>query len=225
MRRLLTASTATLSVLLLSASLSAFASDQLPVAALTASTLQSTENAILANNPELSKNAVEYALKGYLYAQQKHQVGNPNYLTIVNFDEPSTMDRLHVIDLRTDKVVLSAHVAQGSGSGNGDIATHFSNVQGSNATSLGAYVTGETYSGEHGRSEHVIGLEPGINDNAVTRDIEIHKASYVNSDGAGHSWGCFAVSDQKINQFINLVQGGSVIFAYATPEQQDPNLA
>ena len=186
--------------------------------------LSATAAKILAKNPGLDKNAVTYALKGYLFAEKQGKVKNPNYLTIINFNKPDTAYRLQVINLNSDEVVFSGHVAQGKGSGGGLMATHFSNAPNSEATSLGTYVTGDVYYGHHGRSEHVIGLEPGINSNAVERAIEIHPAAYVTAQQAGHSWGCFAVNPEKVNQFINIVNGGSVLFAYATPEQNDPNL-
>ncbi len=142
-------------------------------------TIQKTASDILAKNPSLDKAALTYALKGYVYAKSQGKISNPNYLTVVNFNKPDTAKRLNVIDLRTDKVVLSAHVAQGKGSGEGAMATHFSNTANSDATSLGTYVTGAIYHGKHGRSEHVIGIEKGINSNAKSRNIDIHKGLFI----------------------------------------------
>ena len=46
------------------------------------------------------------------------------------------------------------------------MATSFSNLPESNQSSIGLYQTGQTYTGKHGRSLRLLGLEPGFNDNS-----------------------------------------------------------
>ena len=100
-------------------------------------------------------------------------------------------------------------------------ATRFSNKANTHASSLGTYVTSSTYDGKHGYSERLIGLQPGVNSNAMSRDIVIHAAPYMTNqfitahDRGGRSWGCFAVSPKYSKKLIHLVDGGSVLFAYA----------
>jgi hypothetical protein len=57
----------------------------------------------------------------------------------------------------------------------------FSNVSGSNASSEGAFLTGDYYVGQHDRSQRLAGLDP-TNDNAMDRAIVIHGAWYANAD-------------------------------------------
>ena len=52
----------------------------------------------------------------------------------------------------------------------------------SKQSSLGFYVTKNTYRGEHGLSLRVEGLEPGFNDKAYRRAIVIHGANYIGKD-------------------------------------------
>ena len=56
-------------------------------------------------------------------------------------------------------------MAHGKGSGD-NMATRFSNREGSFESSLGLFTAGETYNGENGYSLRMDGLEPGINDRA-----------------------------------------------------------
>ena len=57
----------------------------------------------------------------------------------------------------------------------------FSNQPGSEATSNGAYTTGETYHGKYGLSMKVRGLD-WSNNNAESRAIVIHNAWYAEPD-------------------------------------------
>lgn len=122
---------------------------------------------------------------------------------------------------------MNMHVAQGKNTGAVN-AKHFSNAPGSQESSPGIYTTAGEYIGKHGKSMRVNGLEKGINSNAKSRAVVIHPAWYmtpefIQKNGyAGRSWGCFALNPAHIDQFMNLVKGGSVLFAYATPEKQDP---
>ncbi len=100
------------------------------------------------------------------------------------------------------------------------MATSFSNLPESNRSSLGLYRTAETYSGKHGYSLRLDGLEPGINDKARERAIVMHAADYVNEAAAkkqgylGRSLGCPAVRPEVAKQVIDVVKGGDLLFAY-----------
>ncbi len=176
--------------------------------------------------------ALKLGLNGY-YKMQKEGKTNSPYLTIVDFTKPSTdHQRLTVIDVPMHRIVMQTLVAHGSKSGN-LYATHFSNAFQTKMSSLGVYLTGQTYAGKHGYSLHVNGEEPGVNSNAAARAIEIHPANYV-SDSVikrqgrlGRTWGCFGVNPEKSKQLINLIKNKSVLFAYADQEKTDPfvNLA
>lgn len=140
-------------------------------------------------------------------------------LTVIDYSKLSREKRLWVVDLDRDSVLAHTLVAHGRNSG-GDRATHFSNDLGSNQTSLGTFVTGKTYVGAHGLSLRLIGLDPGVNDNALARAIVIHAAEYVNSGivaslgRLGRSLGCPALSPDVAPEIIDLIKDGTVVFAY-----------
>jgi len=184
--------------------------------------------AIVNSTQGLSPAVLKLALKGYQYAQDHSKVTKP-YLTIVNLNMPSKEKRMWVIDLKTDTVLFHTLVAQGKNSGLYR-ATRFSNRTGSLESSLGVYTTANSYIGHDGYSMRIDGLEPGINSNALSRDIVMHPAWYVSPSFAktngrvGRSWGCFALDEHVAPKVISLIKGGSVIFAYAPQEANDPNI-
>ncbi len=111
-------------------------------------------------------------------------------------------------------------VAHGAGSGD-KLATHFSNVNDSRATSLGLFLTGDTYEGGNGYSLKLKGLDPGVNDLAEARKIVMHGAWYVSDDHSrqfgmiGRSWGCPAIPLQDAKPVIDAIKGGTFVFSYA----------
>lgn len=181
------------------------------------------------NDADLSPTVLKYAVNGYEWALVHDRVSNPNILTIINFNEPSYQKRLWVINLKDDRVLMHMHVAQGKNTG-AIYAKHFSNQPGSRESSPGVFTTQDIYDGKHGESLRVNGLEAGINNNAFSRAIVIHPAwymtpSFIRQNGyAGRSWGCFAVNPAHADKFISVIKGGSVIFAYASPEIHDPRV-
>lgn len=139
---------------------------------------------------------------------------------IVDFSQPSRTPRFQLVDMYGGKVVQTWLVAHGSGSdpANSGWLERFSNRPGSNASSQGAFVTGDTYHGKHGRSRRLIGLDPD-NSRALERDIVIHGASYVDEGIAatqgriGRSQGCLAVSWNDIDEVLERLGPGHLIYA------------
>ena len=181
---------------------------------------QSTSDAqvILSKAQGLSPEVLNLALKAYDKLRQQGY-DQQQVLTIVDYSKPSTQPRMWVIDLKNLKVAFQALVAHGRNSG-GDVAQSFSNKPQSYQSSIGVYLTADTYVGHDGYSLRLNGLEPGFNSNALRRDIIVHPANYVSEEFAqangrlGRSEGCFAVSPKISNQLINNIKGGTVIFAY-----------
>ena len=138
------------------------------------------------------------AFEGYEQLKQQGKIEN-EILTIVDFSLSSSQERMWVIDMKTQKVILKSLVSHGRNSGS-EFATDFSNANESFKSSLGFYVTGETYTGKHGLSLRLDGMEYGINDNARNRAVVVHGADYVsksfirNTGRLGRSQGCPAVS-------------------------------
>lgn len=176
-------------------------------------------NAICLQEYGLSKTAFEYAWKGYQYLLKKGSIKKAEYLTICDFSQSSRQKRLYIIDVANAKLVANTWVAHGRNSGN-EYATKFSNIPESLQSSLGFYVTAHTYSGEHGLSLRINGVDPGFNDKALARSIVIHGAAYV--DGArakagimmGRSFGCPAVPVKESAKIITTIKEGTCLFIY-----------
>lgn len=106
-------------------------------------------------------------------SQRRGQVADGDRLPKASRDK-----RLWVFDLRARKLLFEEWVAHGKNSG-ADVPTTFSNAPNSYQSSIGLYETGQTYSGKHGRSLRLQGLEPGFNDNSMSRAIVMHAAAYA----------------------------------------------
>jgi hypothetical protein len=166
----------------------------------------------------LSMQALDYAVKGYQKLVDEGAVTNDQYLTIVDFSQSSRSKRFYILDMKNHKLAWNTYVAHGKNSGV-DMAEHFSNQPNSEASSLGFYVTKSTYSGKHGLSLRISGMEDGFNDNAEARGVVVHGAPYVNASRAhseymGRSQGCPALPENEYAQVINIIKGGSVMFLY-----------
>lgn len=156
-----------------------------------------------------------------LAALDRHRsaIEHRDWLGIVDFSMASRNRRFYLVDLvggRTTSLLVSH--GRGSDPGNSGWLQSFSNRPGSEASSQGSFLTGDTYYGKHGRSRRLIGLEPS-NDQAQRRAIVIHSASYVSEDMAnthgrvGRSQGCFAVSDEELNMVLSRLGSGRLLFA------------
>ncbi|MGA7538638.1 MAG: murein L,D-transpeptidase catalytic domain family protein [Steroidobacteraceae bacterium] len=174
--------------------------------------------AIHAQAPNISADAISTAIDAYWHARQEHLTDKP-LVTIVDYSLPSDMKRLAVVDVETRKVLFYTYVAHGKGSGL-KYASYFSNSPGTDASSLGVYLTGQTYYGGHGLSLRLRGLEPRFNGAAYRREIVIHSAWYVSRTFAqdhgrmGRSWGCFAVSRKVESAIVQLIRGSTVLVGY-----------
>jgi hypothetical protein len=166
----------------------------------------------------LSKETVEYAIKGYQKLVDSGLVNNDRYLTIVDLSQSSRNKRFYILDMANDSLAWNTYVAHGKNSGV-DMAKSFSNAFNSNKSSLGFYVTKSTYHGKHGLSLRIDGLEHDFNDNAEARGVVVHGASYVNpsrvnSEYMGRSQGCPALPENEYAQVIDIIKDGSVLFVY-----------
>ncbi len=182
---------------------------------------------LLAQTQNLRPEVLELALAAYRSADADGRVTRPR-LVIIDYELPSYEKRLWVIDMSSDRVLYEEWVAHGMGKprgSGGDLerALGFSNTPGTRKSSLGLFVTAETYRGKHGYSLKLDGLEPGINDAARERAIVMHPAHYVTRDRAEHrlvgrSWGCPAVRPKISKELIDAVKGGSLLWIYYPDE-------
>lgn len=148
------------------------------------------------------------------------KLANHNLITIADFSKPSSSKRLYVIDLNNRQVLFQSYVAHGRNSGE-EYATSFSDEASSYQSSLGCYITGETYTGNNGYSLRLDGEETGFNTHARDRAIVMHGAGYVSEEfirengRLGRSFGCPAVPTELAQPIINTIKGGTCLFIYS----------
>lgn len=168
--------------------------------------------------PSLNPKVLKLALQAYNQAAVRGVV-HKHILTVIDYSLPSFKQRMWIFDLNRDKLLYNTYVAHGRNSG-ATTPNHFSNKNSSKETSLGTFVTRDTYIGSKGLALNLQGLEKGFNDNAYSRRVVIHGAWYVEpsfikqSGRAGRSWGCPSIAKSIAHPVINLLKGGSVVFAY-----------
>lgn len=168
----------------------------------------------------LSRAAFDYGIKGYKYLLSGGKIKNDSVISIIDFSLCSGNKRLFVIDLKRVRILFNTYVSHGKNSGM-ESANEFSNTPNSNKSSLGFYITANTYQGKHGYSLRLEGEEDGINDNALSRGIVMHAASYVNEATAmqrgyiGRSQGCPAIPEALHRAIIEKIKNGSCLFIYS----------
>jgi hypothetical protein len=154
---------------------------------------------------------------------QRHNeaIRHRDVVGIADFASASRDRRFHLVDLAGGRV--SSHLVshgRGSDPAHSGWVERFSNEFGSNASSTGGYLTGDYYSGKHGRSQRLIGLDP-TNNNAEPRAIVIHGAWYVSDAMArqhgkiGRSEGCFAFDETNgsLDEMLARLGPGRLLYA------------
>jgi hypothetical protein len=169
--------------------------------------------------PGIDRDVLDLALSAVQCARAAGQGTHAERLAVIDYSMSSLRPRLWVFDLASHRLLYNEVVAHGQGSG-GDRPSHFSNDDGSHASSLGLFVTRDTYSGHNGYSLRMDGLEKGINDAAMARAIVMHGASYVNPaidrgiGRLGRSWGCPALRTAVARPIIDTMKNGQFVFSY-----------
>jgi len=171
-----------------------------------------------AKAPDLDSKVLKLALTAYQSARRQG-LDDKELLTVIDYSMPSTQKRLWLLNIADGEVDQHTLVAHGKNSG-ANYATSFSNKVGSLKSSVGLYLTANSYVGHRGYALKLKGLEPGINDRAFRRAVVIHGAPYVSQSFAdkygrlGRSWGCPAVSKQVIKPLVDEIKQGTLVFAY-----------
>jgi len=183
-------------------------------------TFESTFQQIRESAPTLDSSVFKQAYIGYLNLREQGKT-HSSIISIADLSLHSNQPRLWIIDLEEDRVLLHTYVAHGRGSGLAEAKT-FSNRPNSNQSSLGFYLTGETYQGKHGRSLRLDGLDKGFNTNARARGIVLHGAWYVGKNilrgqnRMGVSQGCPAVAERLKDKIIDLIKDRSVLYIHGS---------
>jgi hypothetical protein len=153
--------------------------------------------------------------------RRSEQHGVPlRMLAIADMTQPSTAQRLVVIDMQTKKIVMRTWVAHGQNSGE-LMATRFSNIDESHQTSVGLYRVGQRIvSPKHGPALLLDGLDKGKNDKARSREIIVHGADYVSetfiekTGRLGRSWGCPAIPRAEMARAIEFLADGGLLYVH-----------
>jgi hypothetical protein len=168
----------------------------------------------------LTPEVFQKAMTGYYNLKAANKLdNNRSVISVADFTKKSTEKRFWVIDLKEKKVLYHTLIAHGRNTGE-QYARNFSNTSSSNMSSLGFYVTAETYIGKHGLSLAIDGMDKGFNDNARNRSVVVHGADYVSEDfiknvgRLGRSQGCPALPTALAPEIINAIQGGTTLFIY-----------
>jgi len=167
----------------------------------------------------LNRKAFECAWTGYYKLKKKGLLRRTDILSIADFSQSSSSQRLYVIDVRNRRLLYHTFVAHGINSGQ-EYASAFSNKMESCKSSLGFYITSNTYYGFNGLSLRIQGMDKGFNDNAARRAIVIHGATYVSErilhkyGVMGTTFGCPAIPDDMTTQIIPVVKGGTCFYIY-----------
>jgi hypothetical protein len=168
-------------------------------------------------NPAYDRRVLEIA------ARERDRAGAQLWRTdvvgVADFARPSTLPRLHFANLENG-TVRSFYVSHGRGSDreHDGWLKNFSNTPGSEATSRGAYLTCEWYSGKYGTSIRLVGLDPD-NSMALDRAIVMHPAGYADPSHItkwgrlGRSEGCFAMAPGQFNEALWHLSGGRLLYA------------
>jgi hypothetical protein len=168
----------------------------------------------------LSLKTFDEAIMGYLNLKNAGLLSEKPYLSIVDFDKPSTKKRFWLIDLKKRKVLTYTYVTHGKNSG-GTVARQFSNINDSNMSSLGFYVTEAVYYGKHGLSLKLDGVDEAHNSNARLRNIVMHGADYATEDFIrqqgylGRSEGCPALPMGEHKSVIEKIQDRTALFIHS----------
>lgn len=181
--------------------------------------IQNSYNQLQYKGPKPNFDIYRKGVIGYLNLKRQNKLSDSGLLTLIDFRLSSNKKRMWIIDLKSNKVLYHTLVAHGRNSGN-EYAKVFSNKPNSNSSSLGFYITGETYYGKHGLSLRLDGIEPGFNNNARQRAVVIHSADYVDPSYTkaygriGRSFGCPSIPVKGHKEIIKRLAGKSCLFIY-----------
>lgn len=176
------------------------------------------QNDATALNPDV----IEKTIAALTCAQQRGLEHNP-ILTIIDFSRPSNLKRLWVYDVSKNQRLFHTFVSHGIKSG-ALLSNHFSNIRNSKTSSIGIFTTENAYTGRHGTSLKLKGLDGSFNSNAYNRFIVMHGSWYMNKNfinkygRPGRSWGCPSVPLHLTKPIINTIKDNSLLIAYHKDE-------
>lgn len=171
--------------------------------------------------------ALQRAFRAYFAYKAAHPeaIRNPYYF-FVDYGLDNKTPRGYVFDMAKLELVEGPFtVSHGRGSlrtRNG-VPSRFSNVPGSYMSSLGLYVTQETYrfTGKSGGRRYssvglrLRGVSGEFNSAARRRGIVSHGAPYVSARDAGRSEGCPAMEEARAQRLLPLIRNGGLVYLFS----------
>jgi hypothetical protein len=200
----------------------------LDVAAPGASPVEGALAALAPGVRSSSPDALPFAFRAYFAFRAAHpgEVRNP-LLYFVDYGLDNRKRRGYVFDMDALRVVDGPFaVAHGRGSlaPRDGVPIHFGNVRNSAESSLGLYLTMNTYGfvghlaggGSYGSiGLRLDGRSGRFNDHAFARGVVAHGAPYVTADDAGRSEGCPAMEQDRARRLLPALAEGGVVFLFS----------
>lgn len=170
------------------------------------------------------------------------KIKNHRILAVVDFSRHSNNRRIFIMDILNGEVLVNTYTSHAyyTDSDQDGYADSFSNVSGSEKTSVGFMSSDVSYYGNYGYSLRLKGHDPKLNSNVLARAVVVH--GFGGMDVTQASWGkistsqgCLMFSTNESGRFwgmedksmlqivIGLLKPGSLIFNYT--EQDDLKLS
>jgi len=140
-------------------------------------------------------------------AIKKYNPKRKDYVIIVDYRKNILTERLFVMNMDNQKIVISTEVSHAWKSGV-LYPSDYSNKSGSNKSSKGCFITEGTKQGRFGYSMIIRGLDNGVNNNAKSRAVIFHSTKKMSNLWSN---GCFATSDEVNKQIIDLTKNGCLV--------------
>lgn len=189
----------------------------------------------------LDKKVFTLAMKGRERLLKAGKIKDFPILVVADFSKNSRLRRLYVMNVHTGEVIINTWVSHASNSDEDrdGYPETFSNVSGSNLSSLGFTVTDTTtYVGQWGYSLRIRGLDPKLNSNVYSRAVVFHGWNTMGAHEASWgksatSMGClmtstmesgrfWGLSDRPLNELvINTIKGGALVFTYSDVDEEN----
>ena len=139
---------------------------------------------------------------------ETYKTPRKDYVIVINYKRNILQDRLFLIEMRTGETVIKTKVSHAFFTGL-LYPFRFSNRSGSKKSSIGCYITkGINQSPKFGYSMIIDGRDPGVNDNAIPREIIFHSDERMKTI---YSDGCFATRDDLNRKIIDLTKNGCLV--------------
>jgi hypothetical protein len=133
-----------------------------------------------------------------------------DYVVLIDFRKPMSEKRLFVFDMEKKELILASTVSHAFNSGK-NYATDFSNQVNSKKSSVGAFITLNSFWGRWGYSMRLKGVDGDINNNAELRGVIFHSNILKKTS---YSEGCFETPEEINEVLIDLVKDGCLIYVY-----------